>query len=41
VKINLGSIEDDEFVKKLTREVNELEQRARDKEKEILTYVKI
>ena len=41
VKINLVSIEDDEFVKKLTREVNELEQRARDKEKEILTYVKI
>ena len=40
VKINLGSIEDDEFVKKLTREVNELEQRARDKEMEILTYVK-
>ena len=41
VKINLGSIEDDEFVKKLTREVNDLEQQARDKEKEILSYVKI
>ncbi len=41
VKINLGSIEDDEFVKRLTREVNDLEQQARDKEKEILSYVKI
>ena len=41
VKINLGSIEDDEFVKKLTREVNDLEKQARDKEKEILSYVKI
>ena len=41
VKINLGSIEDDEFVKKMTREVNDLEQQARDKEKEILSYVKI
>jgi formiminotetrahydrofolate cyclodeaminase len=41
VKINLGSIEDDEFVKTLTREINDLEQQARDKEKEILSYVKI
>ena len=41
VKINLGSIKDDEFVKKLTREINDLEQQARDKEKEILSYVKI
>ena len=41
VKINLGSIKDDEFVKKMTREVNDLEQQARDREKEILSYVKI
>ena len=41
VKINLGSIEDDEFVKELTREVNHLEQQAREKEYEILSYVKI
>ena len=41
VKINLGSIADDEFVKKLTREINDLEQQARDREKEILSYVKI
>jgi formiminotetrahydrofolate cyclodeaminase len=39
VKINLGSIEDDEFVKKLTREINDLEQRARKKETEILANV--
>jgi formiminotetrahydrofolate cyclodeaminase len=41
VKINLGSIEDDEFVKKLTREINDLEQQARKKEKEILASVMI
>jgi formiminotetrahydrofolate cyclodeaminase len=41
VKINLGSIEDDEFVKKLTREINDLEQQAREKEKEILASVVI
>ncbi len=41
VKINLGSIEDDEFVQKLTREVNSLEQQAQKKEKEILASVKI
>jgi formiminotetrahydrofolate cyclodeaminase len=41
VKINLGAIEDDEFAKKLTREVNDLEQQARDKEKEILSNAKI
>lgn len=41
VKINLGSINDDEFVKKLTREINDLEQQAREKEKEILANVMI
>jgi formiminotetrahydrofolate cyclodeaminase len=41
VKINLGSIEDDEFVNKLTREINELEQRAKSKEQEILASLKI
>ncbi len=41
VKINLGSIEDDEFVKKLVREINDLEQQARKKEKEILANVMI
>lgn len=41
VKINLGSINDDEFVKKMTREINDLEQQAREKEKEILANVMI
>jgi formiminotetrahydrofolate cyclodeaminase len=41
VKINLGSIEDDEFVKKLTREVNDLEQQAKTREQKILTSLKI
>lgn len=41
VKINLGSIEDDEFVQKLTREVNDLEQQAQKLEREILSSVKI
>ena len=41
VKINLGSIEDDEFVKKLTREINDLEQQAKSKEREILAAVVI
>ena len=39
VKINLTSIKDDEFVKTLTREVNELEQQARDKERDMLSHV--
>jgi len=41
VKINLSSIEDDEFVKKLTREINDLEQQAKSKEQEILAAVVI
>jgi formiminotetrahydrofolate cyclodeaminase len=39
VKINLSSIEDDEFVKKLTREINDLEQQAKSKEQKILANV--
>ena len=41
VKINLGSIEDDELVNKLTREINALEQQAKSKEQEILANVMI
>jgi formiminotetrahydrofolate cyclodeaminase len=41
VKINLGSIDDDEFVKKLTREINDLEQQAKAGEQRILTSLKI
>ncbi len=41
VKINLGSIEDDEFVDKLTREINNLEQQAKSKEQQILSSLKI
>ena len=41
VKINLVSIEDDEFVKGLTREINNLEQQAKSKEQEILSSLKI
>ena len=41
VKINLSSIEDDEFVKKLTREINDLEQQAKSKEQKILANVMI
>jgi len=41
VKINLVSIEDDEFVKGLTREINNLEQQAKSKEQEILASIMI
>jgi len=41
VKINLVSIEDDEFVKELTRDINNLEQQAKSKEQEILASLKI
>ena len=41
VKINLVSIEDDEFVKELTREINNLEQQAKSKEQEILASTMI
>ena len=41
VKINLVSIEDDEFVKELTRKINDLEQQAKSKEQAILASLKI
>ena len=41
VKMNLVSIADDEFVKKLTREINDLEQQAKAGEQKILTSLKI
>jgi len=41
VKINLASIEDDEFVKKLAAEVNRLEKRVAAREKEILSRARI
>ena len=41
VKINLISIEDDEFVKELTRKINDLEQQAKSKEQAILASLKI
>ena len=41
VKINLVSIEDDEFVKEMTREINNLEQQAKSKEQEIFARVVI
>jgi formiminotetrahydrofolate cyclodeaminase len=41
VKINLVSIEDDEFVKELTRKINNLKQQAKSKEQEILASIVI
>jgi formiminotetrahydrofolate cyclodeaminase len=41
VKINLSSIKDEDFVNALTREVKDLEMQARDKEKELLSYVEV
>lgn len=41
VKINLTSIKDEEFVKNMSAEVNELEQKAIKKEIEILALVKL
>ena len=41
VKINLISIEDDEFVKELTRKINDLKQQAKSKEQSILTSIMI
>lgn len=41
VKINLTTIKDEEFVKNMTKEVNELERNAITKEKEILDLVKL
>jgi formiminotetrahydrofolate cyclodeaminase len=41
VKINLGAIKDPDFVEKLSREVEDLENQAIRKEKEILAHIKI
>jgi formiminotetrahydrofolate cyclodeaminase len=41
VKINLGGIKDSGFVEKLSREVEDLENQAIRKEKEILAHIKI
>jgi formiminotetrahydrofolate cyclodeaminase len=41
VKINLASVKDEAFVEEMMREVNKLQSRVQDREKEILSYVKI
>jgi formiminotetrahydrofolate cyclodeaminase len=41
VKINLGAIKDSDFVEKLSREVEDIENQAIRKEKEILAHIKI
>lgn len=41
VKINLGSIKDEEFVKRLSEEVSQLETKAQEVEKEILSKVEL
>ena len=41
VKINLGSIKDDDFVEKLAQEVNKLQTQVVEKENEALSYVEI
>lgn len=41
VKINLGSIKDEEFVKRVANEVNELEIKVNDLEKQILAKVEL
>ena len=41
VKINLASVKDEAFVEDMMREVNKLESRVHEREKEILSYVKI
>lgn len=41
VKINLASVKDKAFVEDMLREVNQLESRVHEREKEILSYVKI
>ena len=41
VKINLASVTDKAFVEDMMRQVNQLESRVREREKEILSYVKI
>lgn len=41
VKINLASVKDKVFVEEMTREVNKLESRVHEREKEILSHVKV
>jgi formiminotetrahydrofolate cyclodeaminase len=41
VKINLASVKDEAFVEEMMREVNKLQSRVQEREKEILSYVKI
>ena len=41
VKINLASVKDQAFVEEMMREVNKLQSRVQEREKEILSYVKI
>jgi formiminotetrahydrofolate cyclodeaminase len=41
VKINLGAIKDSDFVEELSREIEDLENQAIRKEKEILAHIKI
>ena len=41
VKINLASIEDEEFVEEMGREVRKLESRVHEREAEILSFVKL
>jgi formiminotetrahydrofolate cyclodeaminase len=41
VKINLASVKDETFVEEMMREVNKLQSRVQEREKEILSYVKI
>jgi len=41
VKINLASVKDKAFVEDMMREVNQLESRVHEREKQILSYVKV
>jgi len=41
VKINLAAVKDSAFVEEMTREANKLESRVQEREKEILSYVKV
>lgn len=41
VKINLASVKDEDFVAELMREVNKLQSRVQEREKEVLSYVKM
>ena len=41
VKINLASIKDKAFVEEMMGEVNKLESRVQEREKEILSYVEV